>query len=218
MERKKRVGKPFTCRNYTFWTEQRLAKGVTVQTISAAIDIPEGALRTYFSGEHIPRGLNLMKLCNYFNIPIEQGEAEFIKDHEIWENRHTDEWRTHDKQRESEYHKKYNQTNAIPICISFDRNKDRDLLDKLDSIELGARTTYIKWVMRKHLGNDFFSTERLTPEVLDLLKVVYSEVPFEIFMKTVSSLIDTKTIDSDLLYGYVSYPTFMRIYELKNRI
>ena len=203
---------------YTYWTEKRLAKGVTIETVSASTGIPTGALRTYFSGEHIPRKYALMKICNYFDVNIAEGQAASIAANELWNQQHSTEWHEHDKQRESEYHKKYNSTNAIPICVSFDRKKDRDLLEKLDSIELGARSTYIKWVMRKHLGNDMFSTERLTSEVVDLLKIIYSEVPFEIFMKALSSLLDTKTFDVHLLYGYVSYPTFMKIYKLQNQI
>lgn len=207
-----------TSRYYTFWTEQRLAKGVTISTIAANTGLPAGAVRTYFDGEHIPREYAAMKICDYFDIPLAQGKEEFIKDHELWKKRHTSDWFAHDKQRESEYHKKYNDTNAIPICVSFDRVKDRDLLDKLDSIELGNRSPYIKWLMRKHLGNDLFSTERLTPEVQNLLKVIYSEVPFEIFMQTLSTLLDTKTFDAHLLYGYVTYATFMEIYRLQNYI
>lgn len=215
---KKRVGKPNTRVNYTYWTELRLSKGVTVETVANAINLPVHRVRTYFSGEHIPQEYALMSLCNYFDISIEEGRNAFIQDHEIWEQRHSAEWHEHDKQRESEYHKKYIRSKVIPICVCFDRKKDDDLLAKLETIELGNRSAYIKWVMRKHLGNDMFSTERLTPEVMDLLHIIYSEVPFEIFMKLVGSLIDTKTIDANLLYGYVSYSTFMEIYRLQNQI
>ena len=202
----------------TFWSMLRIARGVTLQTIAKDTGIGLGALTTYFSGEHIPREFALMTLCNYFDVDLDLGREKFNEGHEIWNNRHSPEWHTHDRQRESEYHKKYNRTNAIPICISFDRKKDRDLLDKLDTIELGNRSPYIKWLMRQHLGNDAFSTERLTQEVRDVLSVIYSEVPFDIFMKCLETLLDTKMFDVKLLYGYVTYKTYMKIYKMQDNI
>ena len=130
---KKRKNKP-NCRYYTFWNELRIAKGVSVETVAKATELPQGALSTYFLGEHVPREYAARVLCDYFDVDYELGKSKFVEDHEMWEQRHSADWYAHDKQRESEYHKKYNQTNAIPICISFDRTKDRDLLDKLDTI------------------------------------------------------------------------------------
>ena len=202
----------------TWWAMLRIARGVSIPKLSSDIDIPIGALTTYFSGEHIPREYATRKICLYFDVDYEFGKSKFIEGHNSWNTRHSAEWFAHDKQRESEYHRKYNNTNAIPYCVSFDRTKDRDLLDKLDSIELGNRSPYIKWVLRQHLGNDTFSTERLTPEVNALLKIIYSEVPFEIFMQMLSTLLDSKRIDAYLLYGYVSYHTFLEIYRLQNYI
>lgn len=204
--------------NYTFWTKQRLAKGVTVKTVAQELGLTQGAMQTYFSGEHVPRDYALMKICKYFDVDIETGRAEFAKDHKLWNDRHSDAWRAHDKQRESEYHKKYNQTRALPYCISFDRINDADLIAKLDNIELGARSTYVKWVLRGHLGNDFFSTERLTPEVVDILKVIHPLIPFDEFMQVLSRLIDSKTLDMRPFYGTVDFDTYLQLYLLKNRI
>lgn len=202
----------------TFWTKQRLVRNLQLPKIAKDTGLPLGAIVTYFSGEHIPREYATRVLCQYFDIDYELGKAKFIEDHQIWNTRHSTEWFAHDKQRESEYHKKYNRNNAIPLCFSFDRTKDRDLLDKLDAIEPGNRTAYIKWVLRQHLGNDAFSTERLTPEVNALLKVVYSEVPFEIFMQMLAKLLDSKKIDAEVLYGYVSYPTYLKVLKLQNYV
>ena len=208
----------YTTKNYTFWTAQRLKKGVTIPTIAKALELPEGAVRTYFSGRHIPRDYALMKICDYFDIPLEEGREASVKDHEIWKQRHSAEWHTHDKDRESAYHKQYTTNDAYMLCITFRYKEDFDLVKKMQSIELGSRGSYVKWVLRQHLGNDMFSTERFTPEVSNLLKIIYSEVPFEIFMQMLSSLVDTKTIDARLLYGYVSYHTFMEIYKLQDKI
>ncbi len=202
----------------TFWGKLREEHNITFGSLSKELGLSHGALVTYFSGEHIPREYAARKICHFFNIDYEFGMSKFKSDHTIWDMRHDDRWHAHDKQRESDYHKKYIRNNAIPYCVSFDRTKDRDLLDKLDSIELGNRSPYIKWVLRQHLGNDKFSADRLTPEVQALLKVIYSEVPFEIFMQMLSTLIDSKRIDARILYGYVSYPTFIEIRKLENYI
>ena len=202
----------------TFWSKLRVKRNISLRAIAKDTGIPIGALTTYFSGEHIPREYAARVICNYFDIPYEQGKIEFIKDHVAFNQRHTAEWFIHDKSRESAYHYDYNRTHAIPYCVSFHLVKDADLINKLNTIESGKRSPYIKNVLRQHLGNDKFSTERLTPEVQELLKVIYSEVPFEIFMQMLSSLLDTKTIDAKLLYGYVTYPTFLKVYRLQDRI
>jgi hypothetical protein len=202
----------------TWWAMLRIDRGVSISKLSSDIDIPSGALETYFSGEHIPREYAARKICLYFDIDYEFGKSKFIEAHNFWNTRHSAEWFAHDRQRESDYHRKYNNTNAIPYCVSFDRNSDRDLLDKLDTIESGKRSPYIKWVLRQHIKNDVFSLERLTPEVVNVLKLIYSEVPFEVFTAVLSGLIDCKMFDARMLYDYVSYPTFLEIYRLQNRI
>ena len=159
-----------------------------------------------------------MRLCDYFGVSIEEGRAGFISDHELWEQRHTDEWRNHDKQREAKYHKEWSTTHAYTLCIAFSRTNDIDLLSKINTIECGQRGSYVKWVLRQHLGNDEFSTERLTPEIMDILKLIYSEVPFEMFIETLSDLMDTKKFNIELLYGYVSYDTYMKMYKLQDYI
>lgn len=201
-----------------FWSDLRVERNVKLETIAKDTGLQLGALQTYFSGEHIPREYASRVICNYFDIPYEQGRVEFIKAHVKFNRRHDPEWFVHDKLRESVYHYEYNRTKAIPYCIHFDRIKDADLINKLSTIESGKRSAYIRNVLRRHLGNDTFSTERLTPEVQELLKIIYSEVPFEIFMQMLSSLLDTKTIDDKLLYGYVSYDTYLKIYRLQDNI
>ena len=215
---KKRIHKPFTTKNYTFWTQRRLARGVTVTTLAKQFGVCEGTMRTYFSGEHIPRESMIMQLCNYFDVDLAVGRSEFIKDHQIWEERHSAEWHKHDKEREKAYFHNYYYNNNYLVCLNFNRKTDKDLIDKLHTIELGNRCEYIRNLLRKHLGNDNFSTERLTPEVRDILSIIYSEVPFDIFMKCLETLLDTKTFDVKLLYGYVSYPTFIKIYKLQDKI
>lgn len=202
----------------TFWSDLRVARGVTIPQLSKDIGIPIGALHTYFSGEHIPRETALLQICYYFNVDPEIGRAKFIEGNKHWIKRHNEEWHVHERQRESTYHKFYNNCYAIPMCISFSRSYDKDLLDKLETIESGKRSSYIKGVLRKHLGNDDFSTERLTQEIRDLLEIIYSEVPFDIFMQTLTTLLNTKTFDERLLYGYVSFPTFIKIRKLQNQI
>ena len=202
----------------TFWSNLRVARGVTIPQLSKDTGIPVGALHTYFSGAHIPRETALLQICYYFGVDPELGRAKFVEGNKQWISRHNADWHTHDKQRESLYHKYYNSHYAIPICVSFSRKADKDLLDKLDTIEAGKRTRYIKGILRKHLGNDDFSTERLTAEVRDLLEMIYSEVPFDIFMQTLTTLLNTKTFDERLLYGYVSFPTFIKIRKLQNQI
>jgi transcriptional regulator with XRE-family HTH domain len=202
----------------TWWAMLRIDRGVSISKLSSDIDIPIGALTTYFNGEHIPREYATRKICLYFDVDYELGKSKFIEDHNFWNTRHSAEWFAHDKQRESEYHKKYNKTNAIPYCVSFDRSKDRDLLDKLDTVESGKRSPYIKWVLRQHLRNDAFSLERLTPEVIALLQKLYSEIPFDVFLNVLSGLIDRKMLDARMLYDHVSYPTFLEIYRLQDKI
>jgi len=215
---KKRARKPFTIKNYTFWTQQRLAKGVTVAALAKEFDVTEGSLQTYFSGEHIPRESVIMQFCNYFGVDKATAKAAFVKDHQIWEERHSSEWHKHDKEREKAYFNKYYYNNSYLVCLNFNRKTDKDLIDKLNTIELGNRCGYIRNLLRKHLGNDNFSTERLTPEVRGVLSVIYTEVPFDIFMKCLETLLDTKTFDVKLLYGYVSYSTFIKIYKLQDKI
>ena len=218
METKKKR-RAISYKSHTFWTEQRLAKGVTIPTISNDTGLPYGALVTYFSGRHIPREYATRVLCEYFGVDYELGQSKFIEDHEIWKQRHSVDWVAHDKAREHKYFTEvYTKSKVYMMSLAFDYANDDDLIKKLNTVELGNRSAYIKWIMRKHLGNDFFSTERLTPEVTNLLKIIYSEVPFEIFMQMLSTLLDTKTIDAKLLYGYVSYPTFLKIYRLQDCI
>lgn len=202
----------------TFWSQKRLESGLTLDKLSSDIGIAVGALRTYLDGEHIPREYAMRKICHYFDVDFVEGRLHFIEDHEVWQNRHPKEWHNHDTQRERTYYKRWYRDCGYNLCINFSKEHDADLYDKLSTIELGNRAPYVKWVLRQHLGNDTFSTERFTSEVQNLLKVIYSEVPFEIFMQMLSSLTDTKTIDAKLLYGYVSYPTFLKVYKLQDRI
>ena len=202
----------------TRWAKLRAKRGVTIPTIAKETGLSVSSLTTYFSGEHIPRDYALMVLCNYFDIDVETGRDFFIKDHQIWNTTHSAEWHKHDKERERAYFNKYYHTNGYLVCLNFSRKSDKDLIDKLNTIELGNRCAYIRNLLRKHLGNDNFSTERLTPEVRDVLSVIYSEVPFDIFMKCLETLLDTKMFDVKLLYGYVTYKTYMKIYKMQDKI
>lgn len=202
----------------TFWSNLRIERGITINQISQDTGLPLGSLTTYFSGEHVPREYALRTLCYYFGIDVDKGREEFIQGHEIWDARHSEEWRQHDKQRESTYAKNYYRENVYMTCLPLSRTSDADIIEKLNTIEVGNRSSYIRWVLRQHLRNDNFSIERLTPEIKNLLKVIYSEVPFDIFMTMLSSLLDKKTIDAKLLYGYVTYPTFLEVYRLQNCI
>ena len=203
----------------TFWSKLRVARNLSIPKVSEDTGLPIGSLTTYFSGEHVPREYALRTLCYYFDVDLEEGKSEFIKDHETWNKRHSDEWHNHDKQRQSAYYKnKYANGDVYLMTIALRKNADKDIIDKLNTIEIGNRSTYLRWVLGQHLRNDNFSVERLTPAVRNLLEVIYSEVPFDIFMKMLSSLLDTKTIDAKLLYGYVSYSTFLKVYKLQNCI
>ena len=202
----------------TYWSQLRVERNVTIPVLCSETGLSEGALVTYFSGEHVPREYAARKLCYYFGVDYDFGLSKFIEGHKIWNERHSEEWHKHDKQRESTYAKNYYRENVYMTCLPLSRNSDADIIEKLNTIEVGNRSSYIRWVLRQHLRNDTFSTERLTPEVQALLKVIYSEVPFEIFMQMLSTLLDSKKIDAKLLYGYVSYPTFLEISKLQNYI
>jgi len=201
----------------TYWSKLRVEHGITLLALSRELGISAGALRTYFSGEHVPREYAARKLCQYFGIDYNLGLSKFQEDHRIWNERHNTEWHIHNKQREAKYYKKY-YSNAYMLCLNLSRKSDADIIEKLMTIELGNRASYVRWVLRQHLRNDNFSTERITPEIQALLQVIYSEVPFDIFMQTVSTLLDTKQIDVKLLYGHVSYDTYLEIYRLQNYI
>ena len=103
----------------TWWAMLRIDRGVSISKLSSDIEIPIGALTTYFSGEHIPREYAARKICLYFDIDYEFGKSKFVEAHNSWNTRHSAEWFAHDKQRESEYHRKYNNTNAIALLTNF---------------------------------------------------------------------------------------------------
>lgn len=202
----------------TQWSQLRIDRGISFQDLAKEVDVPLGALFTYFSGEHVPPKSAILKICHYFNVDFSTGQDMFVADHEIWLNRHDETWFTHEKQREAAYIRQYHKSIAYMACISFRYDKDADLITKLESIESGNRAAYIRWVLRQHLGTDAFYTEIITKEIQEVLGLIYSEVSFDIFIKILYDLIQYKTFDIQLLYGYVDFHTFMKIYKLRDKL
>ena len=71
-----------------FWSKLRVERGITIKELAILCGVGEKRMGMYFSGQFMPKDYIIKDLCDYFNVPFEQGQIEFQHAHREWKADH----------------------------------------------------------------------------------------------------------------------------------
>ena len=70
----------------TYWNNLRVERNIKVKEIAEYLNVSLSAAGGYFSGQIMPRELQIKQLCGLFDVPIDVGTEEFKKAHALWKS------------------------------------------------------------------------------------------------------------------------------------
>lgn len=67
-----------------YWSKLRVERNIGFKELSQKLNIPKGCLGNYFVGKVVPSDKVAAAICDYFNVPFEEGMQEFINGNAIY--------------------------------------------------------------------------------------------------------------------------------------
>ena len=69
-----------------FWNDLRVKNGVLIKDVAELLNVSNGTVGGWFSGQKIPSQANLDALCALFGVDPNKGYEEFVKASKVWDS------------------------------------------------------------------------------------------------------------------------------------
>lgn len=60
----------------TYWNNLRVERNIKIQEIADYLNVSLSAAGAYFSGQLMPKELQITQLCGLFDVPVDTGRTE----------------------------------------------------------------------------------------------------------------------------------------------
>lgn len=70
----------------TYWNNLRVERNIKVKEIAEYLNVSLTSAGGYFSGQLMPKDLQITQLCGLFDVPVDVGREEFKKAHALWKS------------------------------------------------------------------------------------------------------------------------------------
>lgn len=175
----------------TFWNRERVAKNISYKELTEILGGSIAGWGGRFSGQLMPNPLEIKHLCELFDVDIEKGTAEFEKAHALWK---------------AERHKK-----PVAITGTMERMSHKKKSEEVDTFKKEEEVAeIIAPTFDIFIGK---TKEAPVDDNLDIIKLLYGKLPYELFMSVRSILKHQDGDVLELVYGRVSYKEFKQIQE-----
>lgn len=192
-------------RKETFWNRERVARNISYKELTELLGGSVAGWGGRFSGQLMPKPLEIKHLCELFDIDLEKGTEEFKKAHALWK---------------AERHKTQVAITGTMENMSHKRkNEEVDPFKKPKEVaeRIAKRITPTFDLFIGNEEAEEAEEEQPVIDIAEVLKSVYGKLPYELFMTFRAMLKDTKKDPLECLYGRISYNEFLQIQRaLKN--